>query len=173
MGIIQVKGITGPILRFRVIWLKATTSTNVYCIPATFPIIFSMCNWVIEYQDNDPRFHACQLKHLNLLFNLVLWFCKRKMTNFRWSCGPTLLAFVIPFLVCMTFGKVYNLSSHSDSSILWKWRIMSTSIWQSLKVLVRIYRTLYFTVQENVKYDSHIYREQSLDDSSMRIWGAS
>lgn len=137
------------------------------------PYHFSMCDCVIENQDNDSRFHACQRNHLNLLFNLAVWFCKRKMKNFRWSCGPILLAFVIPFPVCMTFGKVYNLSSYSDSSILWKWRSMSTSIWQSLKVLVRIYRILYFTVQENVKYDSHIYKEQCLEDSSMRIWGAS
>lgn len=26
----------------------------------------------MENQDNDPRFHACQLKNLNLLFKLVI-----------------------------------------------------------------------------------------------------
>lgn len=119
---------------------------------------FSINFWGMENNlDIKPRSHACQPKNLNFMFDFFF-------SSVRWQilCGHVGLPIpaVILFPRYMSFGKVYNLPRYSDWPILGKCRTMH-STWQSLKLLIRIYRIL--TCNVNL---THIHLRRTASEGS-------
>lgn len=79
---------------------------------------------------------------------------------------------VIHFPGYRTFGKVYNFSSYSDWLILWNegaWTRVLSSHWEFSPEFIGIWLTKY----KKMLNMTPIYIEQHLEDSSVKIWGAS